>query len=169
MWKQAITELIQTNSTWLRQAIDLIETLDDAVFATKVGAHMRHIVEFYECFLNGLETACVDYDQRKRDESIATSRPRAAARIRTLMRRLEAVGRYDDDALLAVRIEGSDSSVFLRSSVARELQALSSHTIHHFALIAVTLRMHGVEMDPDFGMAPSTLRYLAARATAEAA
>ena len=52
--------------------------------------------------------------------------------------------------------------------ISRELQVLSSHTVHHFALIAVTLRMHGVEMDPDFGMAPSTLRYLASK-TAEAA
>jgi hypothetical protein len=57
----------------------------------------------------------------------------------------------------------------MESSISRELQVLSSHTIHHFALIAITLRMHGVEMDPDFGMAPSTLRYLASKSTAEAA
>ena len=30
----------------------------------------------------------------------------------------------------------------------------------------MTLRLHGVEMEPDFGMAPSTLRYLATRAEA---
>jgi len=48
------------------------------------------------------------------------------------------------------------------------LQVLSSHTVHHFALIAMTLRLHGVEMEPGFGMAPSTLRYLAAK-SAEAA
>ena len=57
---------------------------------------------------------------------------------------------------------------YMESSVSRELQVLSSHTIHHFALIAITLRMHGVELDSDFGMAPSTLRYLASK-TAEAA
>jgi hypothetical protein len=48
---------------------------------------------------------------------------------------------------------------FLMSSVGRELQTLSSHTIHHFALIGMTLLAHGVAVDPDFGMAPSTLRY----------
>jgi hypothetical protein len=36
--------------------------------------------------------------------------------------------------------------------------------MHHFALMAVTLRMHGVETGADFGVAPSTLRYRAARA-----
>ena len=51
----------------------------------------------------------------------------------------------------------------MESSISRELQVLSSHTVHHFALIAMTLRMHGVEIDSDFGMAPSTLRYLASK------
>ena len=60
------------------------------------------------------------------------------------------------------------SECFMDSSISRELQVLSSHTVHHFALIAMTLRMHGVELDSDFGMAPSTLRYLSAK-TAEAA
>jgi hypothetical protein len=44
------------------------------------------------------------------------------------------------------------------------LQVLSSHTIHHFALMAVTLRLHGVQIDPKFGMAPSTLRFQSALA-----
>jgi hypothetical protein len=61
---------------------------------------------------------------------------------------------------------------YLCSSVSRELQALSSHTIHHFALIAITLRVHGFDVDPEFGMSPSTLRFHADRelaASAEAA
>ena len=35
---------------------------------------------------------------------------------------------------------------------------LSSHTIHHFALIGITLRESGLAVDPDFGVANSTLR-----------
>jgi hypothetical protein len=69
-------------------------------------------------------------------------------------------------------MEDADSKAvcegFMESSISRELQVLSSHTVHHFALIAITLRVHGVEIDSDFGMAPSTLRYLASK-TAEAA
>ena len=57
---------------------------------------------------------------------------------------------------------------FMESSISRELHVLSSYTVYHFALIAITLRMHGVDLDSDFGMAPSTLRYLASK-TAEAA
>jgi len=70
------------------------------------------------------------------------------------------------DSLLLVRMENAEVDVHLRSSISRELQALSSHTIHHFALIAVTLRLHGFEVDPEFGMSPSTLQYWAAQTTA---
>jgi hypothetical protein len=73
------------------------------------------------------------------------------------------VSSFEEDWELAVRIENADEDVYLTSSVGRELQALSSHTIHHFALIAIALRVHGLEVDPDFGMSPSTLRYQAAR------
>ena len=67
------------------------------------------------------------------------------------------------DSILWVRMEDCDQEAlddrFLTSSPARELQVLSSHTIHHFALIAMTLTALGVPIDPDFGVAPSTLRY----------
>jgi hypothetical protein len=60
-------------------------------------------------------------------------------------------------------MENADEDVYLISSIGRELQALSSHTIHHFALIAITLRLHGFDVDQDFGMSPSTLRYQASK------
>ena len=51
----------------------------------------------------------------------------------------------------------------MTSSIGREMQALASHTVHHFALIAMTLQALGFHLDRDFGMAPSTLRYQASR------
>jgi hypothetical protein len=39
---------------------------------------------------------------------------------------------------------------------------LCSHAVHHFALIAMILRAHGIDVDPKFGVAPSTLRDRAA-------
>ena len=45
------------------------------------------------------------------------------------------------------------------SSLDRELQSLISHTVHHYALIAMLLRVSGRQPAADFGVAPSTLRY----------
>ncbi len=166
------TELITINVGWLRQALSLLGQIDDTVFAScprglaphRVGSHLRHVLEFYECFLDGIEASRIDYDARKRDELVETRRHIAADKVCAVIRRLEENPKLREDALVSVRMENAEA--YLRSSISRELQALSSHTIHHFALIAVTLRVHGFKVDPEFGMSPSTLRYQATQTLA---
>ena len=172
--------LVQTNVRWLRQALRLLEGLDDTVYSTtprgfaphRAGAHLRHVLDFYQCFLNGVGSSHIDYDSRRRDEAVEYSRDAASAAIWSIIRSLETSHELRGERIIWVKMEDADPHAvresFMESSISRELQVLSSHTVHHFALIAMTLRMHGVEMDPDFGMAPSTLRYLASK-TAEAA
>ncbi len=159
------------NTRWLGQALELLDRLDHRRFTTspkglaphRVSSHLRHIVEFYECFLDGLEPMHIDYDARKRDLSLESSIEVAAERIRGIIARLAADPALRYDGVLFVRMEdacGMDmEDPYLMSSVARELMVLSSHTIHHFALIGATLQAHGVAVDPDFGVAPSTLRF----------
>ena len=172
--------LIGINVRWLRQALRLVGSLDDTAYATtprglaphRAGSHLRHILEFYQCFLEGLELSHIDYDARRRDETIEYSRDAASAALRSIIRTLETSRDLHQERIIWVRMEDADTNAvresFMESSISRELQALSSHTVHHFALIAITLRMHCVDFDSEFGMAPSTLRYLASK-TAEAA
>lgn len=173
--------LIGVNIAWLCQAQALLDRISDANYTAspsgltphKAGGHLRHILEFYECFLDGLAKGRIDYDARKRDLSVETSRRAAQARIHSLIHRLATEPTLRVDSLVSIHIEDSAGSrisePFLVSSVGRELQVLSSHSIHHFALIGMTLRALGVQVNPDFGMAPSTLRYRASQAAAEAA
>lgn len=165
--------LIQTNVTWLSQAYALLAEMTDETYTTspagmaphKVGGHLRHILEFYECFLDGVDCAHVDYDARRRDHALEHHRAVAMTRIRALIHQLETKLELRGDHLVFVRMEDADAAAsadpYLTSSVSRELGVLSSHTIHHFALIAMTLRLLGCSVDSDFGMAPSTLRYQA--------
>jgi len=170
--------LIEGNVGLLEQAQRLLDSISDSLYADspagfaphRVGGHLRHVLEFYECLLEGVESGHVDYDARRRDEAIATSRHAAKARIQTIVERLRGCPALRGDMLIWIRAEDAPreqlGDPFLTSSPARELQVLSSHTIHHFALIAMTLRAHGVAVSPDFGMAPSTLRYLASKRAA---
>jgi hypothetical protein len=181
--------LITINIAWLHQAEALLTRINDGVYKASpsslaphkasvyqemstASAHLRHILEFYECFLAGLVGRRIDYDDRKRDLAVETSRQAAQARIRLLIHRLETEPALRIDSMVSVRIEDSAGSrlpePFLVSSVGRELQVLSSHTVHHFALMAMTLRALGVFIDPDFGVALSTLRYRASQAAAAA-
>lgn len=172
--------LIEMNIRWLNQAIALLARLGDSVYSTsppgfaphRVGAHLRHVLEFYRSFIKGIESRRIDYDARKRERAIECSRAAASAAIRGIIQFFESSDFLRQDSVVWVRIEDAEASrledSFMHSSVGRELQVLSSHTIHHFALIAMILRLHGVELDPEFGMAPSTLRYLASKKAAPA-
>jgi hypothetical protein len=170
--------LIAANIRWLSQVLHLLERLDDAVYSAtapgfaphRAGSHLRHVLEFYQCFLEGLDLSRIDYDSRRRDEAVERSRDAASMAIRSVIRALETRSGLREERIVWVRMEDAEATgvrdSFMESSVSRELQVLSSHTGHHFALIAVTLRAHGIQMDPDFGMAPSTLRHLASKAAA---
>ncbi len=164
--------LVEANVLWLRQAEEVLDQISDNTYVAsppvlaphRVGGHMRHILEFYECFLDGLSSSHVDYDARKRDVTVETSRRAALTRIGAIIDALQSKPVLCSDSVIWVRMEDSVQlrveESFMVSSIGRELQTLSSHTIHHFALIAMTLRLLGYEVDRDFGVAPSTLRHM---------
>ena len=160
--------LIRQNYTVLLQAQDLIERTSDADFtrqvkgSSSVGAQVRHVLEFYECFLDGLDTLHIDYDARKRNLAIESSRSAALAMLRAIIRRLDRQSDGSFDTLIWVRAEGgldNEQRDWLTSSTERELQVLASHAVHHLALVAMMLRLSGVEPGQNVGVAASTLRY----------
>ena len=64
---------------------------------------------------------------------------------------------------LTVKMTGTtdadSESPWSESNVKRELQYLQAHTIHHYAIISMIMRVQGIETDREFGVAPSTLSY----------
>jgi hypothetical protein len=46
--------------------------------------------------------------------------------------------------------------VVTQSTIGRELVFVTSHTIHHNAVVVYLLRAHGIEMGPRFGVSPAT-------------
>lgn len=178
MQPKLLHALVQTNREWLQQAARLLESLTDEQYATTppgyaphiAGGHMRHILDFYDSFLAGVDSGYVDYDARRRDERTSRDRHYAIERMEATAAALARIEAHNVPATLLIRMEDAGEALaanpWMPSSVARELQTLSSHTIHHFALIAFTLRAHGVAVDPAFGMAPSTIRHRQRQAAA---
>lgn len=161
--------LVEENQAVLEQGSSLLEQIDDATYVEltakrKLGNHFRHCLDFYQCFLRGLEQGVIDYDRRDRDSSVETSRAAALNGFRSLIDRLGLLPRREAQGV-QVTSKGywtSDDLQTSSSSVERELQFLQSHTIHHYALIASVLRERGVPVDSEFGVSPSTLRHEAA-------
>ena len=161
------------NIHFLQQAVDLVNRISDgayartghALFNSGVGGHLRHCLDHYSNFLAGLPAGRIDYDARARDPDIEKSRARALGVLQRLIEGLRALQPTDGDRRVLVKMDcGEDTDPSLwwtESTVRRELQFLISHTVHHYALIALILRIQGVQTGADFGVAPSTLRYQA--------
>ncbi len=161
-------DYIAANIYVLNQARDLLRKLDDAAYCahamggrSAVGVHLRHALDFYALFLDGINDGRIDYDRRARDKRVEQSRDVALERIDELIAHLRAL--TDLDRAIRVKVDIGDDPAntgnYSASSVRRELQSLVGHTIHHFALITYVLRAQGIETDPEFGVAPSTLDY----------
>ena len=68
--------LIQQNLDVIDQGADLLERLrqaDARACIGQVGPHFRHCVEFYDCFLAGLELQRIDYDARDRSAAVESA------------------------------------------------------------------------------------------------
>jgi len=137
------------------------QTPHAACFGATLGQHVRHCLDHYEQFLDGVGTGYLDYDSRRRNPEIETHPDQALAQVCSLRSRLETVGSsLEPTQPVQVKIDcGGAAPSVQASTVGRELQFLISHTIHHFAIIGVMCNAMGIPLDPDFGVAPSTIRH----------
>jgi len=125
---------------------------------SSIGQHTRHIIELYQCLLNGYEQQYICYDDRKRDVRIETDlafAKQSLLNIATSVERediqLQLAGVYDDEA---------QEQLQLSTNYYRELLYNYEHTIHHMALIRVGLKEAGAtSIAENFGIASSTIRH----------
>ena len=159
---------VRQNIRSLEQGIELMRRLDDTTYSRSpesIGSQVRHCVDFYGCFLHGLDARRIDYTCRDRNRRVELDRAFSIRCVEELIVRLsESVGaQYDVDIIVrAESVAGDDDSGWCRSSVQRELQFLLTHTIHHYALIGTLLELQGFKLGEEFaefGVAPSTLRH----------
>ncbi|HVS19297.1 MAG TPA: DinB family protein [Planctomycetota bacterium] len=174
----ATASLARANALVLRQGAALVARLEARQFCEApvlaglpeaargafargaVGAHFRHVLDHYDSFLAGLHSGRVDYDRRERERELERDPCLARERLQSCADRFERIVSSElDRALVVLTASMPGRARESRSSLGRELQFLASHTVHHYALIAVLVRLWGVAPDDDFGVAPSTLAF----------
>ncbi|MEP6571333.1 MAG: hypothetical protein ABJD11_01515 [Gemmatimonadota bacterium] len=171
------TSAIDGNVHFLRQGIALIESIPDELYHrsrpgwSAVGAQFRHVLDHYLCLLVGLEAGQVDYDRRGRDNLTERSRTIAIAMAEQVITGLSTLDQWALQRALEVHMNsggGDPAHDWGPSTVNRELLFLSSHTVHHYAVIRLLLAGYGFEANEDLGAAPSTLAHAAQRVAAGA-
>jgi hypothetical protein len=123
-----------------------------------IGQHTRHIIEMYQCLLNGYEAGVVCYDHRNRDVAIETNKEFA----KQLLVDIASKNNQPNKQLELIAIYGDPTAEELKVSTNyyRELAYNLEHTIHHMALIKVGLKeLNRVHISENFGVASSTTRY----------
>ena len=162
----SVPAAIAPNLQVIRQGIALLSALGPDSYTQRVpiaynasiGGHIRHIIDHYQSFLAGLETQRLDYEKRPRDAAIEQDPALAQRTLGDIAEHLANVGKRSASPTLAYCAETAAGGC-APTSVVRELEFLLSHTIHHYALVAIMCRLLGHETEPGFGVAPSTLRH----------
>ena len=159
--------LQQTSEEVLVQLTRLLDELDDDQYRNPVrvlsdesiGAHVRHVIEFYNCLLKGLETGSVDYDSRPRNILFETERSFAIETIQTIIRQIHAV-QADRELHICLDLSLAGNPIQLSTGFYRELAYNIEHAIHHMAIIRIAVESEYVKvvLQENFGIAYSTIR-----------
>jgi len=160
--------IIKYNIQKLEEVRKLIQEIPDGLYLEKaeiisdstIGQHFRHIIEFYLAIINVKgETIC--YDDRIRDLRIETDKEFALEVISKITGRIFKLNSNHGIVLRANYGEKVNEIIYLSSSLHRELAYALDHCIHHLAIIkiAISQTLWKIKLDPNLGVAPSTIRY----------
>ncbi|HEX9641001.1 MAG TPA: 1-acyl-sn-glycerol-3-phosphate acyltransferase [Candidatus Krumholzibacteria bacterium] len=161
-----LTEFVGLNRSLLQGLASVLRSLSVDAYATRrpqvksegVGAHVRHVLDFYGCLFDQMSEGSIDYDRRPREPELESDPSLALARIDRFLARLSEL--QADAALVVAHDSPRGTGTSGASSIQRELCFIASHAVHHFAIVAMLLRLEGHEVDAEFGVAPSTLEHL---------
>jgi uncharacterized damage-inducible protein DinB len=160
--------VIDSVSNMFDQINEVISVLNDEEFNTElklfngssIGAHIRHIYDFYECVILAEEK--IDYTCRKRNPEIEKFRLKAQEAYYKLLQNLPNINPKEKVKVIGdFSYQESDNEVIV-STFGRELMYAFDHSVHHLAIIKMGIRAHfsSIKIDNDLGVAPSTIRYI---------
>jgi uncharacterized damage-inducible protein DinB len=154
----------------LSQLRDLATKLSDEQYTgsltilmnNSIGKHFRHIIEFYDILLSGTASGALNYDKRQHDPTYESNRDKTISKLDEL---LNLIIELPDNQNMELSVNydlDSDETEKVHSNLARELTYNVEHAIHHMAIIRIGLEtgFPGIEIDPHFGYAYSTIKHL---------
>jgi len=167
-------DCIEGNVLVLSQIDHLLGQVDSEAYArplelyngSTIGQHLRHILDFYQALLRGVENGLIDYANRERDPLVEKDPGFARQVFQRISRDIMTL---EESRHLPVRADFfPDESIIrptVQSSVGRELMFAFDHAVHHLAMVKIGLRVvqPGIMLDEELGVAPSTIKYQKSR------
>lgn len=158
----------------LDQCASFIQQVDDHAYVTEsktiaggtLGKHVRHVVDHFAAAVGAYERGeIIDYDHRERNVPMETDRRAALDAINDVRMQIACLGprQLSEPVQVRVMLTGDGADADLSSTLARELFFATHHAIHHHAMMKAIACEFGFDAACEFGKAPSTLNYEAAR------
>ncbi len=150
----------------LRELRFMLERIDDDSYAAPapgrasggIGGHVRHCLDHVGALLAATRSRICTYDRRARGTDVEKGRLSALRQIADLEAQIAALTHDVLDVPIAVETQSDTQGtmVITGSTVARETVFVSSHIVHHNALVAHLLAFRGTHVGARFGVAPAT-------------
>lgn len=152
------------------QVTDLLDLMSNENYSqslstfngSSIGQHIRHIIDFYLCLINGLEDCDINYDKRERNPNIEIDCVTAKTLMKRIAQKIQQVKvKQSVKVCSSFVVDENEPLISLSSSVGRELMYAYDHAIHHLAMIKIGMQIHypEIKISKDLGVAPSTLKY----------
>lgn len=157
--------IIQSSIHTLKKSKSLLKDLTDdqlsnhsiSPYYSCIGSHLKHILDFYDCILKGLNTKSIDLIGRKRDERIHNECIYALSNVERVINALKKLEGVDFDKIYLVSDDLGLGKVSIKYTFGAILAQANSHAIHHYAIISYILdRLKIPIIDESFGYNPTT-------------
>jgi len=162
-------QIINASKEICTQLFQLSDKLDNKDYAhcsslllgSSIGKHMRHIIDFYDILREGSKVGEINYDLRIRNNQIENETEAAKSSLTIILLWLEELKENKSLSLCFSFDQEKDDVKQVESNLMRELAYNIEHAIHHMALMRIALdqQFSHVNVDSNFGLAYSTIRY----------
>lgn len=150
----------------LLQLADTLQLLTDDEYVQKstllngssIGGHTRHVIELFQCLINGYENSIVNYELRKRDLELENNKSFAIIILQSISQNILLKNKTMQ--LEGFFSENENETTIIETNFNRELIYNLEHCIHHKALIRVAINeVSNLQLPADFGVASATIQY----------
>lgn len=161
---QCMNPIFAENVQILQQGVTLLESISNErykqkheVLASSIGEHFRHIIEHYEMFWNGVSVGHIDYDKRNRNLPLETDRMFAITTLKHYVSQFLTESIEPKALTISQNYNPTENVPITPSHTNRELLFLLLHTVHHYAIISILVKLNGGSVPEGFGYSPATL------------
>ena len=124
-----------------------------------IGSHIRHVLDFYHCILEGASKKDVDLTERRRDLKMHECCNYALENVNRVVTSLKELEEFNLDEVIQVKDDLGLGKAVIPYTLGGLLAQANSHAIHHYAIISYILdRLEITIMDESFGYNPTTPR-----------